>query len=145
MSAIDVVGPHGLELQDSWENGAEAYFGVTTAGFPNLFILYGPNTNGGNSIILMLEFQIAYALRLIAEADRAGVDWIDVRREVMDEYNESLQHELDDIAVWQVGANDYYRTASGRIVTQWPHSFSAYQERVGKDDLSSFETGRIRR
>ncbi len=142
VSVIDVEGRDGLRIRDAWEKGAEAYFGVTTSGFPNLFMLYGPNTNGGNSIILMLEYQVAYISRLIAEAEDAGVDWIDVRRDVMDAYNEGLQKELQGISVWQVGANDYYRTAAGRIVTQWPHSFAVYDERVSKDDLSSFETGR---
>ncbi|MDJ0850381.1 MAG: NAD(P)/FAD-dependent oxidoreductase [Myxococcota bacterium] len=144
VSAIEVVGRDGLEIQEAWKKGAEAYFGVTASGFPNLFILYGPNTNGGNSIILMLEFQIEYMLRLIEEADRRGVDWLDVRRDVMDEFNAGLEEDLSNVAVWQVGANDYYRTASGKIVTQWPHSFSEYKERVGKDDLSSYETGQVR-
>ena len=106
-------------------------------------MLYVPNTNGGNSIILMLEFQIEYMLRLLGEIERSGVDWIDVRRDVMDAYNEQLQKELESIEVWQAGANDYYRTASGRIVTQWPHCFAVYEERVDRDDLSSFETGRV--
>ncbi len=142
-SAIDVRGRDGVTLREAWKEAPEAYFGVTTSGFPNLFMLYGPNTNGGNSIILMLEFQVEYTLRLIAEAERAGVDWIDVRREVMDEYNAGLQEELDSVAIWHVGANDYYRTASGKIVTQWPQGFSVYKERVDKDDLSSFETGQV--
>ena len=145
VSVIDVEGRDGLKIDEAWAEAPEAYFGVTTSGFPNLFILYGPNTNGGNSIIVMLEFQIEYMLRLVDAADRAGVDWIDVRREVMDEYNAGLQQQLESVAVWQAGANDYYRTASGRIVTQWPHGFAVYREQVDKDDLSSFETGQIRR
>jgi cation diffusion facilitator CzcD-associated flavoprotein CzcO len=145
VSVIDVEGRDGLAIDEAWEGGPEAYLGVTTSGFPNLFILYGPNTNGGNSIILMLEFQIDYLLRLLDEIDRAGVDWIDVRRDVMDDYNARLQEELEQVAVWKAGANDYYRTASGRIVTQWPHGFGVYKERVDKDDLSSFETGKARR
>jgi cation diffusion facilitator CzcD-associated flavoprotein CzcO len=145
LSVIDVEGRDGLKIDDAWEEGAEAYFGVTISGFPNLFMLYGPNTNGGNSIILMLEFQIEYMLRLIDETDRAGVDWVDVRREVMDEYNARLQEELERVAVWQSGANDYYRAPSGKIVTQWPRGLADYKERVAKDDLSSFETGQARR
>ncbi len=145
VSVIDVEGRDGLNIEDAWQGGPEAYFGVTTSGFPNLFMLYGPNTNGGNSMILMLEFQVEYALRLIDEAERAGVDWIDVRREVMDEYNAGLQQELEKVAVWQAGANGYYRAPSGKIVTQWPHGFSVYKERIAKDDLSSFETGRVAR
>ncbi len=143
VSVIDVEGRGGLAIAEAWEKGPEAYFGVTTSGFPNLFMLYGPNTNGGNSIILMLEFQIDYVLRLISEIDGAAVDWIDVRREVMDEYNARLQQELESVVVWQAGANDYYRSDEGRIVTQWPHGFAVYKERVDEDDLSSFETGRV--
>lgn len=143
-SVIDFEGRAGLRMREAWEKGPEAYFGVTTSGFPNLFMLYGPNTNGGNSIILMLEFQVDYLLRLVDEVDRAAVDWIDVRREVMDEYNTGLQQDLEGIEVWQVGASDYYRTPEGRIVTQWPHCFAVYKERVDRDDLSSFDSGRVR-
>ena len=141
VSVIDVEGRDGLSIHEAWAKGPEAYFGVTTSGFPNLFMLYGPNTNGGNSIILMLEYQIEYMLRLLDEVERAGVDWIDVRRDVMDGFNEGLQQELERVPVWQAGANDYYRSAEGRIVTQWPHGFGVYKERIDKDDLSSYETG----
>jgi len=143
VSVIDVKGRDGVAINEAWKNGAEAYFGVTTSGFPNLFMLYGPNTNGGNSIILMLEFQVEYALRLIEEADAANVDWLDVRRPVMDDFNTALQEELEQVAVWQSGANDYYRGPSGKIVTQWPRSFAVYKEQVEKDGLSSFETGTV--
>ncbi|MFK7899091.1 MAG: flavin-containing monooxygenase, partial [Myxococcota bacterium] len=142
VSVIDVKGRGGQSIEKAWADGAEAYFGVTTSGFPNLFMLYGPNTNGGNSIILMLEFQIDYALRLIEEAEGAKVDWIDVRPDVMKAFNVELQERLNEVAVWQSGANDYYRAPSGKIVTQWPLSFSAYEEKVAKDGLDSFETGR---
>ena len=80
-------------------------------------------------------------LRLLDEVERAGVDWFDVRRDVMDGFNEGLQQELERVPVWQAGANDYYRSAEGRIVTQWPHGFGVYKERIDKDDLSSYETG----
>lgn len=142
VSAIDVQGRDGLTIQNAWKDAPEAHFGITTSGFPNLFMLYGPNTNGGNSIILMLEFQIEFMLRLIAEFDRTDADWMDVRRDVMDAYNEALQEELNRVEVWQAGANDYYRNAAGRIVTQWPHGFQVYKERAADVDLSSYETGR---
>lgn len=105
-------------------------------------MLYGPNTNGGNSIILMLEFQIEYMLRMVDEVEAAGSDWLDVRQDIMDDYNTGLQKELESVAVWQVGASDYYRTEAGKIVTQWPHCFAVYQERVDADSLSSYEVGR---
>ncbi len=142
-SAVDFVGRNGKRLRESWSDGPEAYLGLTTAGFPNLFMLYGPNTNGGNSIILMLEFQVAYLMRLLADVDREGLDWLDVRPDVMDAFNRGLQEELDGIEVLQASCNGYYRAGSGRIVTQWPHNFAEYRSRVDRDGLASFESGRV--
>jgi cation diffusion facilitator CzcD-associated flavoprotein CzcO len=144
VSAIDVVGRAGLPIREAWSDGPEAYLGLTVSGFPNLFMLYGPNTNGGNSIILMLEYQVEYMVRLLDAMQEAGLDWIDVRREVMDAYNATLQRELDGVEVWQASCNGYYRSASGRIVTQWPHNYSKYRARVDADSLASFEGGRVR-
>ena len=141
-SAIDLIGRNGVRIRDAWAEGAEAHFGVTTSGFPNFFMLYGPNTNGGNSIILMIEYQVEYLLRLIDAVSASGHDWIDVRRNVMDEFNSALQNELATVEVLQAGCNGYYRAPSGRIVTQWPHNFAEYRARVEAVDLSSsFETG----
>ncbi len=145
VSAIDLTGRDRRRIREAWLEGAEAYFGVTTSGFPNLFMLYGPNTNGGNSIILMLEYQVDYLMRLIDAMAASGHDWIDVRREVMDAFNAILQEELAGIDVLQAACNGYYRTESGRIVTQWPHNFAEYRSRVDRDDLSSFEAGRARK
>ncbi len=142
VSAIDVTGRGGVSLNDAWGGDPVAYLGLTTAGFPNMFMLYGPNTNGGNSIILMLEHQVEYLLRLLDEADDAGAEWLDVRREVMDAFNDALQQDIDGVDVWQASCNGYYRSASGRIVTQWPFNFTEYCRRAEGDDISSFQTGR---
>jgi len=142
VSAIEVAGRDGLRISEAWCDGPEAYLGLTVSGFPNLFMLYGPNTNGGNSIILMLEHQVEYMMSLLGALDDAGLDWIDVRREVMDDFNATLQRELDGVEVWQASCNGYYRSASGRIVTQWPHNFSKYRALVESDTLASFACGR---
>ena len=143
LSAIEVRGRDGVRLDEAWSDAPEAYLGLTTSGFPNLFLLYGPNTNGGNSIILMLEYQVEYMMRLLDEAEETGVDWLDVRRDVMDAFNATLQEQLAGIPVLQASCNGYYRSPSGRIVTQWPFNFAAYRERVDRDGLASFETGRV--
>ncbi len=140
-SVVDIYGRNGQSLNEAWQQGPKAHYGVTTSGFPNLFMLYGPNTNGGNSIILMLEYQIEFMMRLLDEADQAGARWLDVKREVMDSYNAELQKELDSVEVWRSGANDYYRSPQGNIVTQWPHNFARYSERVEQVNLSSFDVG----
>ena len=71
LSAIDVVGRDGRHISEAWNDGAIAYLGVTTAGFPNLFMLYGPNTNNG-SILSMIEYQVGYVMRPAGAARHRG-------------------------------------------------------------------------
>jgi cation diffusion facilitator CzcD-associated flavoprotein CzcO len=138
LAALDVVGRGGVDIDDAWTEGPQAYLGITTSGFPNVFMLYGPNTNNG-SIIYMIECQVHYVMAMLDAMDEHDLAWVDVKRDVMDEYNEEIQRALDDVEVWQAGVNGYYRV-NGRIVTQWPGSMSSYQERTHKVDLSAYET-----
>jgi len=137
VSAIDVSGWDGLSIEEAWADGASAYLGVTTAGFPNLFMLYGPNTNNG-SILTMIESQVDYVLRLIQWLDREDLCWIDVRPESMERYNQEIQHAISKIEVWQADCNGYYRSPSGRIVTQWPYSMTEYRRRTLEPDWDAF-------
>jgi cation diffusion facilitator CzcD-associated flavoprotein CzcO len=140
LSAIDVTGRDGRDLAKSWADGAHAYLGITTAGFPNLFMLYGPNTNNG-SIIYMLECQAEYATRAIRWMDTEGYAWIDVKPEVEARYNEQLQREMEMVGVWAAeNCHNYYRGAGGHIVTQWPNSMSEYRRRTEHVDPDAFET-----
>ncbi|MEX1007633.1 MAG: NAD(P)/FAD-dependent oxidoreductase [Acidimicrobiia bacterium] len=139
LSTIEVTGRHGRRLTDAWSDGAQAYLGVTTSGFPNLFMLYGPNTNNG-SILFMIECQVAYIMRQLARLDDEALAWIDVRPDVMAVYNRSLQDDLDHVEVWNASCNNYYRGPSGRIVTQWPHTMSDYEARTAKPDDDAYET-----
>jgi cation diffusion facilitator CzcD-associated flavoprotein CzcO len=138
LSAIDVRGRGGVRIEDAWKDGAQAYLGVATSGFPNLFMLYGPNTNNG-SILFMLECQVAYALRQLARMDAENLTWLDVRRDAMDRYNDVLQRDIAHVAVWQAGCHTYYRSPSGRIVTQWPHTMAEYRERTRRSDREAWE------
>jgi cyclohexanone monooxygenase len=141
LSTIEVTGHHSRSLADAWRDGAQAYLGVTTSGFPNLFMLYGPNTNNG-SILFMIECQVAYVMRQIARIDDEELEWMDVRPDVMADYNRALQDDLDHVDVWNASCNNYYRGPSGRIVTQWPHTMSDYQARTTKLDEDAYETRR---
>ena len=140
LSAIDVRGRNGTRLDDAWDDGAQAYLGVTTAGFPNLFMLYGPNTNNG-SIITMIEHQVAHAVALIERLVAERLAWIDVRPETMAAYNDEVQALIDGVEVWQAGCNTYYRTPSGRVVTQWPLSMKEYGDRTAHPDPDAFAVG----
>ena len=138
LSAIDVVGRGGQRIDDAWNDGAQAYLGITTAGFPNLFMLYGPNTNNG-SILFMIECQVSYVLRQLDRMTEEGLAWIDVRPDVMAEYNEELQRDIDKVDVWQAACQGYYRSPSGRIVTQWPHTMAEFRDRTMRPDPDAYD------
>jgi cation diffusion facilitator CzcD-associated flavoprotein CzcO len=138
LSAIDVTGRGGISIADAWRDGAHAYKGVTTSGFPNLFMLYGPNTNA-DSIITMIEYQVDHVLRQVLRIASEGLAWIDVKPGPMAEYNDEIQRELEDIAMWQGEANDYYRGPGGRIVTQWPRSMPALEKALASLDEDAYE------
>ncbi|RDH76040.1 NAD(P)/FAD-dependent oxidoreductase [Mycolicibacterium moriokaense] len=120
LSGLDVVGVDGESLHERWGCDPRAYLGVAVSGFPNFFMLYGPNTNqGANSIIYILEA----GARLVASAvsrlaRRGGV--VDVHPEVERQFNDRISSELEQ-TIWRQ-CDSYYRSPSGRIVTQWPHS-----------------------
>lgn len=143
LAAIDVTGSGGLSLKEAWADGAQAYLGLMTSGFPNLFMIYGPNTNNG-SILYMIERQCDFIVSQLKMMDSEGLAWIDVRRDVMDAYNTRLQSDLDKVEVWQAACSNYYRTESGRIVTQWPHTMAEYQKRCEAPQDGCFESGRVR-
>jgi len=138
LSAIDVVGRNGLRIDDAWSDGACAYLGITTAGFPNLFMIYGPNTNNG-SILTMIEYQVAHIVQQVRRLVNDDLAWIDVKPEAMERYNDEVQDGIGHVTVWQAGCNGYYRSPSGRVVTQWPFSMTEFRRRTGAPDLDAFE------
>ncbi len=141
LSAIEVSGRNGLKLDDAWRDGAQAYLGMVTSGFPNLFMLYGPNTNNG-SIIAMLEIQVDYILRQIKRLERERLASIDLRAEVEARYNESMQQEIQSVDVWRAACGNYYSASSGRVVTQWPHTIDEFWARTMRPDAEVFEARR---
>jgi len=138
LSAIEVVGRGGRRLEDAWSDGAQAYLGITTHGFPNLFMLYGPNTNNG-SILFMLERQVDYLVRQIQRVEREALAFIDVREDVEAHYNECMQRDIHKVEVWQANCGHYYNAKSGRMVTQWPHDLNEYTARTTSEDADAYE------
>ncbi|MGH7439113.1 MAG: flavin-containing monooxygenase, partial [Polyangiaceae bacterium] len=141
LAPLDITGAAGRRLSEAWKDGAEAYLGMTVAGFPNLFVLYGPNTNlGHNSIVFMVECQVDYILgciRQIAEKRAAGPAAMDVRRDVMDAYNRDLQTRMRS-TVWEAGCDSWYKTASGKVVNNWPDFTTAYRRATRAPDRDDF-------
>ncbi|MFK7914386.1 MAG: 4-hydroxyacetophenone monooxygenase, partial [Pseudomonadales bacterium] len=124
-------------------DGAQAYLGISTAGFPNLFMLYGPNTNQG-SLLYMLEQQSHYVMRQLQRMEDEQLSWMDIRPEVMHAFNEQLQRDVDQIDVWKFdcGNGFYNRAPSGRFVTTWPHSMDVYTERTQALNVDAYAIGK---
>ena len=135
---MQVTGRDGRRLSDAWADGAEAYLGTTVSGFPNLFLLYGPNTNlGHNSIILMLESQIAYVADALGVLRRGAVA-IEVLAGVQRAFNARLQERLAR-TVFAGGCRSWYLTASGRNTQNWPGTTADFRRRTRKVRLEDYE------
>jgi len=130
LRTIEVTGRDGLSLHDVWKGGATAYLGIGVPGFPNLFCVYGPNTNlGGSSIIGMMEAQaswIAQVARRIADSRHRAFE---VRPEVAERYDTELQSRLSR-SVW-AACDNWYRDG-GRITTNWPGRVGEYRDRLSR-------------
>lgn len=122
LGQIDVVGENGTTLSECWRDGAYAYLGMTVPGFPNLFMLYGPNTNvGSNSVIFMLEAQAHYVVRALRHMRRRRKSYVAVREQTMADFIDKIDGWMQG-TVWTTRCSNYFRAANGRVVTQWPRS-----------------------
>lgn len=120
LSGLDVIGIGGQRLHDRWGQDPRAFLGVAVSGFPNFFMLYGPNTNqGANSIIYILEAGARLVASAVSRLARRG-GYVDVRPDVEHRFNEQVAADLEQ-TIW-TSCDSYYRSPTGRIVTQWPHS-----------------------
>ena len=137
LAPMAITGRDGLNLNDAWRKGAQAYLGMTVPGFPNFFMLYGPNTNlGHSSIIYMLESQIAHALRCMKAAHKAGANAIEVDAERYASFNGAVQKRLA-ATVWQ-GCKSWYVDANGHNSTNWPGFTFGYRWLTRYSSLNAY-------
>ena len=123
LSTLEVIGRGGVSLHQKWDGEPSAFLGITVPGFPNFYILYGPNTNGGE-IVSHLERQAEFVVRSLRRMTTGKVTAIEVRQRPYDLYNRWLERSMAKTA-WVV-SNNYYKTPSGRVVTQWPFGTLLY-------------------
>ena len=120
LSGLSVIGRNGRKLCDDWKGGAEAYYGITTAGYPNFFMLLGPNTGlGHNSIIFMIEAQVRYTMDCLKWLLREGVGEVEVRADRQKVFNAMLKTEMKH-TVWQSGCKSWYLNEDGSSSIIWP-------------------------
>lgn len=139
LAPMRVTGLGGRELNQAWQEGAEAYKGISVSGFPNLFILYGPNTNlGHNSIIYMLESQFPYVLACLQRMRREGLKYLDVKPQVQQQFNQRLQKDLGH-TIWEHGCSSWYKTASGRNTVNWPGFTFRYRQQTRQPEFADYD------
>lgn len=139
VSPFGITGRGGRDLNEAWRDGAEAYLGATVSGFPNLFLLVGPNTGlGHTSMVVMIEAQIAYALSAIQTMRARRLDLVDVRPEVQARYNQEIRRRLET-TVWASGCKSWYQTRSGKNTTLWPGLTVEFVRRTRAFDAGSYE------
>lgn len=139
LAPMKVRGLDGVDLNDVWRDGAEAYKGICVSGFPNLFMLYGPNTNlAHSSIVFMLEAQVNYALKGIRAVIDRKLKFIDVKPARQDAYSTHIQSRLKG-GVWDSGCTSWYKTASGKNTANWPGFTFSFRLMTRDIDLDDYE------
>jgi len=121
-----ISGIGGRSIDEAWKDGAVAYKGISVSGFPNWFILMGPNTGPGHtSVLVYTEAQIAHTVAAIKKLRNEGVRYVDVRQDVQDRYNERLQGRMKYM-VWSTGCNSWYLSPDGSNHSLYPGFAAEY-------------------
>ena len=138
VSSMRIVGRRGVDLNDTWRASVRNYLGINVAGFPNLFLLMGPNTGlGHNSMIFMIEAQARYAVGAILAMHRNALASIDVRPDVEQAFRAEMTRRLAN-TVWTSGCSSWYQAPDGDVLL-WPGFTFDYWRRTRRIDLRSYE------
>ena len=141
LAPMRVTGLGGTDLNTAWRDGAEAYLGVTVAGFPNFFMTYGPNTNLSGSIIFMIECQARYITDAIRTMRGRRAASMNVKAQRQRAYNEMVQRRIAKTVLVDETCHSYFQTETGKVTTQWPGFMSEYLFRTWRVKRRDYEFG----
>lgn len=137
---VPISGRGGLTLAAAWAEGPRARLGLTVPGFPNLFLMLGPNTaTGHTSTLLYIEPAVQWVMQALAELRRRGARWLDLKPSVLQAFDDEMQRRLAH-AVWS-GCRSWYLAGNGRNIAIWPGFTGEYARRVRTQDFADFEFG----
>lgn len=143
LQPMEVQGRDGRQLRDEWgDDDGRAYLGITAPGYPNLFLMYGPNTNSGagGSYIFIGECQMRYIADLLAMMVEQGLGAVDCRPEVRDKWVRDVDEAHANMIWTHPGMDTYYRNARGRVVVNMPYRIIDYWAMTHDADLSCYTT-----
>jgi 4-hydroxyacetophenone monooxygenase len=141
LTPMQVTGREGRDLHETWGGDARAHLGMTVAGFPNLFLMYGPNTNIviNGSIIYFSECEAHYISEAVRTLLAGGHGSLDVRAEVMEAYAERVD-EANRHSVWGAAdVNSWYKNEAGRVTQNWPFSLLEFWQQTRQVDLGDYD------
>jgi cation diffusion facilitator CzcD-associated flavoprotein CzcO len=142
LPVMDMVhGRDGLSLRDAWAGGMEAHLGTAVAGFPNFFLLIGPNTGlGHSSMVFMIESQIAYILDALKTMDAQGLKQVEVRPEVQQAFVDGVRASMRNTVWTRGGCTSWYLDAQGRNTTLWPSFTFRFRQLTRRFKASEYIT-----
>ena len=138
VAPMEITGDDGRTLAEAWADLPRAYLGMSVPGFPNMFLLYGPNTNGGTgSVIYTIEANMNHVIGALDALDRADARRIEVRREAADAFDRELRAALEG-TVWHTGCTNWYVDEHGNDPSQWPWLWSQYRRRTERIEPGAY-------
>ena len=135
---LKIEGRDHIKLENHWKNGPKNYLGITVDLFPNMFLMYGPNTNlGHNSIIIMSEAQAHYIAQCVEKLEHDSTSSLEVKSEIIDSYYQSIQSRLENM-IWAEIEKSWYRSPTGQIANNWPGRTMEYTRKTKKVDFEDY-------
>jgi cation diffusion facilitator CzcD-associated flavoprotein CzcO len=132
VAPMEIAGCGGRTLAEEWGGVPHAYLGLSVPGFPNMFLLYGPNTNGGSgSVVNTIECGLGHVLAALEAMERGGAERIEVRREAAEDFDRELRVALAK-TVWQSGCANWYVDEQGNDPNNWPWLWRTYRRRTAQ-------------
>jgi cation diffusion facilitator CzcD-associated flavoprotein CzcO len=142
VAPMEIAGDDGRTLVDEWGAVPRAYLGITVPGFPNLFLLYGPNTNGGTgSVVATIEYSMTHVLAALERLEAADARRIEVRRDAAEAFDRELRAALAR-TVWHTGCTSWYVDENGNDPNQWPWLWRDYRRRTARLEPEAYELSR---
>ena len=139
VAPMEIVGASGRRLSEAWADVPRAYLGLSVPDFPNMFLLYGPNTNGGSgSVVNTIESGVNHVIAALRELDRAEARRIEVSRAAADRFDRELRAALAG-TVWHSGCTNWYVDENGHDPNQWPWLWTTYRRRTERLEPDTYE------
>jgi cation diffusion facilitator CzcD-associated flavoprotein CzcO len=139
VAPMEIAGVGGRTLAEEWAGVPRAYLGISVPGFPNMFLLYGPNTNGGTgSVIYTLEAGMGHVIAALGELQRTGTRTVELRRSAAAAFDGELRSALSS-SVWHTGCTNWYVDEHGNDPNQWPWTWTRYRKRTARIEPGAYE------